>query len=69
MKKASQIRESTEAELGQQLLDAKKEFFNLKVQQSTGRLEKPSRIREVRRGIARINTVLREKQQAKGVSS
>lgn len=65
MKKASQIRESTEAELGQHLLDAKREFFNLKVQQSTGRLEKPSRIREVRRGIARINTVLREKQLTK----
>lgn len=64
MKKAATIRESTGAELDQQLLDARTEFFNLKVQQSTGRLEKPSRIREVRRSIARILTVKGEKQQA-----
>jgi large subunit ribosomal protein L29 len=66
MKKASTIRESTGAELQQQLQDAQTEFFNLKIQQSTGRLEKPSRIRELRRGIARINTILREKQLVKG---
>lgn len=65
MKKASTIRESTDAELEQQLQDARTEYFNLKVQQSTGRLEKPSRIREVRRQIARVNTVKREKQTAK----
>lgn len=64
MKKAGTIRESTGAELDQQLLDARTEFFNLKVQQSTGRLEKPSRIRDVRRNIARILTVKGEKQQA-----
>lgn len=66
MSKASKIRESTEAELNQQLLEARTEFFNLKVQQSIGRLEKPSRIRDLRRTIARINTVAREKQAAKG---
>ncbi len=66
MSKASKIRESTEAELNQQLVEARAEFFNLKVQQSIGRLEKPSRIREVRRTIARLNTIQREKQAAKG---
>jgi len=66
MKKTSTVRESTDAELQQQLQDAQTEFFNLKMQQSTGRLEKPSRIRELRRGIARINTILREKQLVKG---
>lgn len=66
MSKASKIRESTEAELNQQLVEARAEFFNLKVQQSIGRLEKPSRIREVRRSIARLNTIQREKQAAKG---
>lgn len=66
MSKASKIRESTGAELEQQLLEAKTEFFNLKVQQSVGRLEKPSRIRDVRRNIARLHTVQREKQMAKG---
>lgn len=65
MKKAATIRDSTDAELQQQLLDAQSEFVNLKIQQSTGRLEKPSRIRDVRRNIARINTVVREKQTIK----
>jgi large subunit ribosomal protein L29 len=65
MKKAATIRESTDAELQQQLDDAQSEFVNLKIQQSTGRLEKPSRIRDVRRAIARINTVMREKQTIK----
>jgi large subunit ribosomal protein L29 len=65
MKKAATVRESTDAELQQQLLDAQSEFVNLKIQQSTGRLEKPSRIRDVRRNIARINTVMREKQTIK----
>ncbi len=65
MNKASKIRESTDAELQQQLQDAQTEFLNLKIQQSTGRLEKPSRIRELRRGIARINTIAREKQLTK----
>jgi large subunit ribosomal protein L29 len=64
MSKASKIRESTDAELDQQLREAQTEFFNLKIQQSTGRLEKPSRIREVRRSIARLNTLKREKQKA-----
>lgn len=65
MSKASKIRESTDAELDIQLNEAKTELFNLKVQQSIGRLEKPSRIREVRRSIARLHTVKREKQLAK----
>jgi large subunit ribosomal protein L29 len=39
----------------------KKEQFNLRFQQATGQLEKPSRIREVRRAIARAKTVQREK--------
>ncbi|HMO98830.1 MAG TPA: 50S ribosomal protein L29 [Kiritimatiellia bacterium] len=60
------IRESTPEELEQQLADARTEFFNLKVQQSIGRLEKPSRLRDVRRAIARLYTVKREKQPAKG---
>jgi len=65
MKKASTIRESTEAELDQKLRDTQTEYFNLKVQQSIGRLEKPSRLREVRRSIARLHTVRREKKLPK----
>jgi large subunit ribosomal protein L29 len=65
MTKPAVLREGTEPELAQQLLDAQTEFFNLKIQQSTGRLEKPSRIRVVRRTIARIKTIVREKQTDK----
>ena len=44
------------------LANLKKEQFNLRFQQATGQLEKPSRIRDVRRDIARVMTALREKQ-------
>jgi large subunit ribosomal protein L29 len=63
--KASEIRELTEAELRQKLNDATQELFNLRVQQSSGQLEKPSRIRELRRDIARIETVMRQQALAK----
>lgn len=66
MKKVASFRDSTEAELQQQLTDAQSEYSNLTIQQSTGQLEKPSRIRELRRNIARIKTVVRERQLAKG---
>lgn len=56
--KASEIRELTEAELHQKLNDTQKELFNLRMQQTSGQLEKPSRIRELRRDAARISTVI-----------
>lgn len=56
--KAAEIRELTEAELRQRLQDTQKELFNLRVQQSYGQLEKSSRIKELRRDVARINTVI-----------
>ena len=42
--------------------DLRQELFNLRLQQQTARLERPSRIREVRRDMARIETILRERQ-------
>lgn len=66
MKKAASYRDSTGPELEQQLLDARTEFFNLKVQQSTGQLENSSRLGELRRDIARIMTVQRERALIKG---
>lgn len=63
--KASEIRELTEAELRQKLQDCRRELFNLRVQQSSGRLEKPSRIRALRRDIARIMSVMRQQELAK----
>lgn len=63
--KASEIRELTETELRQKLSDARRELFNLRVQQSSGQLEKPSRMRAVKRDMARIETVIRQQALAK----
>ena len=62
--KIGDVRASDAAKLKDELLRLKKEQFNLRFQRATGQLEKPSRIREVRRDIARVQTVLREKQPA-----
>ena len=51
------------AELNAQLVDAKKELFNLRFQNATNRLDNTGRIREVRRNIARIQTVITEAQR------
>jgi large subunit ribosomal protein L29 len=55
------VREQDAGRLKEELASLKKEQFNLRFQQATGQLEKSSRIREVRRAIARVQTVLREK--------
>ena len=52
-------------ELKDQLLGLKKEQFNLRFQRATQQLEKPARVREVRREIARVKTILGEKAAAK----
>jgi len=52
----------TDAEAQAKLRDLRQELFNLRLQQQTARLERFSRIRDVRRDIARIETVLRERQ-------
>lgn len=59
--KALEIRELTDEELAQQMLDTKKDLFNLRLQQSTGQLEKASRIRDLRRDVARLNTAVTER--------
>jgi len=61
---ASQARDLTEDQLKDELLKLKKEQFNLRFQQASGQLEKTARIREVRRSIARVKTILREKTGA-----
>ncbi len=55
------IREKDAGSLKDEIAALKKEQFNLRFQQATGQLEKSSRIREVRRAIARVQTALREK--------
>lgn len=56
--KASEIKEFTEMELRSKLQETERELFNLRMQQSSGQLEKPSRIRELRKDVARINTII-----------
>ncbi|MEL6361393.1 MAG: 50S ribosomal protein L29 [Pseudomonadota bacterium] len=58
---AAEVRDMTEDQLKDKLVQLKKEQFNLRFQKATGQLEKTDRIRIVRRDIARIKTVLREK--------
>ena len=61
----SDLRAKTPDELKDQLLGLKKEQFNLRFQHATQQLEKPARVKEVRREIARIKTILGEKSAAK----
>jgi large subunit ribosomal protein L29 len=56
--KAAEWRTRTEDQLREQLLQLKKEQFNLRFQRATGQLENTARVREVRRDIARIKTIL-----------
>ena len=59
---ASDLRNSTEEELDTKLAEAKTELFNLRFQAATGQLESHGRLRAVRREIARIYTVQRERE-------
>ena len=61
--KAEELRAKTADELKDQLVDLKKEQFNLRFQTAGGQNENPSRVRIVRREIARIKTVLGEKSK------
>lgn len=61
--KAEDVRAKTEDELKDQLVALKKEQFNLRFQKVSGQLENTARVRQVRRDIARIQTILREKTQ------
>ncbi|MGE5537163.1 MAG: 50S ribosomal protein L29 [Gemmatimonas sp.] len=58
--KASELRAKTRDDLKGELLSLKKEAFNLRFQKASGQLENSARIREVRREIARIQTVLNQ---------
>ncbi|MFA5688777.1 MAG: 50S ribosomal protein L29 [Kiritimatiellales bacterium] len=66
MKKLKQLKELSPAELEQQLGDAKKELFKLRMQQVSGQLENPLRIRTVRRQIARIRTSINQAVKGEG---
>ena len=60
--KVKEIRELSTKEINEKIVSSKEELFNLRFQQRTGTLEKPSRIRELRHDVARMKTVLRERE-------
>ncbi len=62
--KAQDLRAKTPDELKSQLIALKKEAYNLRFQGATGQLENPSRMRVVRREMARVKTILAEKSSA-----
>lgn len=59
--KITEVRELNEQELEDKVRELKGELFNLRFQEATGQLENAMRIKEVRRSIARVKTVLRER--------
>ncbi len=60
--KIKDIRELSSKELEGKIVESKKELFDLRMKQSTGTLEKPSKINELRKTVARMKTVLRERE-------
>lgn len=62
-KYVEELKGKTPAELNEELVAAKKELFNLRFQNATNQLDNTSRIKEVRRNIARIQSVITEKAE------
>ncbi|MCT4565515.1 MAG: 50S ribosomal protein L29 [Maledivibacter sp.] len=60
--KANKLRDMTSQELSQKLNDLKAELFNLRFQLATGQLENPLTIRTVKKDIARVKTIIRERE-------
>ena len=60
--RARQLRELTDAELEERMAETRRELFNLRFQSATGQLESHGRLKAVRRDIARIYTILRERE-------
>ena len=63
--KASELREMTQAELDQRLIDLKAELFNLRFQHTINQLENPLRLAAVRKDIARVKTLIGENERKK----
>ena len=60
--KANEIRKLSTEEINKKIAESKEELFNLRMKQATGSLENPSRIRELRKTVARLKTILRERE-------
>lgn len=61
--KTNELRKLTTEQLTKKARENKEELFNLRMQKATGNLEKPSRIHELRKEVARINTILNERRE------
>ena len=57
-----ELRNLSNEELVAKIKESKKELFDLRLKQSTGSLEKPSKIRELRKNVARMQTILKERE-------
>lgn len=64
MTKANDLRAKSDDQLGEELGNLKREAFNLRFQAATSQLEKPSRVKEVRKDIARIKTLQTERSRS-----
>ena len=62
MMKATEVRNMTAEQLDQKLLDLKKDLFTLRLQHATNQLDNPMQIAAVKKDIARIKTIIREKE-------
>jgi large subunit ribosomal protein L29 len=62
--KATELRQKSKQELSDMLVELSREQFNLRMQKGTGQLTKTAQVRQVRRDIARIHTVINELQRA-----
>ena len=60
----AELRKKTDSELNEELVELRREQFNLRMQRSIGQLGNPARFRELRKDIARIKTVMGEKSRA-----
>ena len=60
--KNAEIRKLSTEEINKKIAETKEELFNLRMKQATGNLENPSRIRELRKTVARLTTILRERE-------
>ena len=63
--KIEEMRKLTTEELQTKIKEAKEELFNLRFQQATGSLEKPARLRELRKQVAKMKTIIRERELGK----
>ena len=64
--KINELRKLTNEDLNKKITESKKEVLDLRIKQSTGSLEKPSKIHELRKDVARMKTILRERELSEG---